>query len=238
MGGAVLEAKDVVGGYTDLDILHGASVAVRAGEVVCILGPNGAGKSTLLKCVAGLLKPRGGKILLDGRDVGGLPPDKLVAAGIAYVPQVGNVFAALTVDENLDMGAYLVRDAAATEERRGAAFALFPVLAERRRQLAGSMSGGEQKMLEIARSLMAPLKLLILDEPSLGLAPMMVETIFDRIQALTRRGLTVLLVEQNARHALRIARRGYVLELGRVRLHDTSERLLEAREVREAYLGI
>ncbi len=234
----LLTVDDLTAGWGGMPVLHGVSLAVNELETVCVLGANGAGKSTLVNSIAGVLPPSEGRVVFAGADVTGMTAERLAARGVGLVRQGRSVFPYMTVDENLDMGAYLVRDAAAIEERRHAAFALFPVLAERRRQLAGSMSGGEQKMLEVARSLMAPLKLLILDEPSLGLGPIMVETIFERIRELTRRGLTVLLVEQNALQALRIAARGYVLELGRVRLHDTSERLLESPDVREAYLGI
>src|SRR6266545_6470464 len=203
----LLTVDDLTAGWGGMPVLHGVSLAVNELETVCVLGANGAGKSTLVNSIAGVLPPSEGRVVFAGADVTGMTAERLAARGVGLVRQGRSVFPYMTVDENLDMGAYLVRDAAAIEERRHAAFALFPVLAERRRQLAGSMSGGEQKMLEIARSLMAPLKLLILDEPSLGLGPIMVETIFERIRELTRRGLTVLLVEQNALQALRIAAR-------------------------------
>ena len=234
----LLDVSDLTAGWGPVPALHGVSLTVAALETVCVLGANGAGKSTLVNTIAGVLRPTAGRVTLDGADVTGMAAERLAARGLGLVRQGRSVFPHMTVDENLDLGAYLLRDAAATEQRRRAAFELFPRLEERRRQLAGSMSGGEQKMLEIARSLMSPLRLLILDEPSLGLAPKMVDLIFERIREFTRLGLTVLLVEQNALSALRIASRGYVLELGRVRLHDTSDRLLETSEVREAYLGL
>jgi branched-chain amino acid transport system ATP-binding protein len=234
----LLDVSDLTAGWGPAPVVHGVSLTVEPLETVCVLGANGAGKSTLVNTIAGVLRPTAGRVALDGADVTGMPAERLATRGLGLVRQGRSVFPYMTVDENLDMGAYLVRDAAAIEDRRRAAFELFPRLEERRRQLAGSMSGGEQKMLEIARSLMSPLRLLILDEPSLGLAPKMVDLIFERIREFTRLGLTVLLVEQNALSALRVARRGYVLELGRVRLHDRSERLLETSEVREAYLGL
>jgi len=234
----LLTVDNLTAGWGAVPVLHEVSLAVEALETVCVLGANGAGKSTLVNAIAGVLRPSRGRVVFAGEDVTGMTAERLAARGLGLVRQGRSVFPHMTVEENLDLGAYLVRDAAAVEAHRRAAFELFPVLERRRRQLAGSMSGGEQKMLEVARSLMAPLKLLILDEPSLGLAPIVVETIFARLREFNRRGLTVLLVEQNALGALGIAARGYVLELGRVRLHDTSARLLESSEVRAAYLGL
>ena len=234
----LLSVVNLTAGWGQVPVLRDVSLTVDALETVCVLGANGAGKSTLVGSIAGVLRPSQGRVLFEGEDVTGMTAERLATRGLRLVRQGRSVFPHMTVDENLDMGAYLVRDPAAIAERRHAAFDLFPVLAQRRRQLAGSMSGGEQKMLEIARALMAPLKLLILDEPSLGVAPIVVQTIFERIRDFTARGLTVLLVEQNALGALGIASRGYVLELGRVRLHDTSARLMQAPEVREAYLGL
>ncbi|MBI1737433.1 MAG: ABC transporter ATP-binding protein [Candidatus Rokubacteria bacterium] len=234
----LLDVSNLTAGWGAVPALHGVSLTVEPLETVCVLGANGAGKSTLVNTIAGMLRPTAGRVVFDGADVTGVAAERLAARGLGLVRQGRSVFPYMTVEENLDMGAYLVRDAAVIDERRRAAFDLFPMLERRRRQLAGSMSGGEQKMLEIARGLMSPLRLLILDEPSLGLAPKMVDLIFERIREFTRLGLTVLLVEQNALGALRIARRGYVLELGRVRLHDTSDRLRETSEVREAYLGL
>jgi branched-chain amino acid transport system ATP-binding protein len=235
---ALLEIDRLTSGYGAVPVLHDVSLTVEALETVCVLGANGAGKTTLVNTIAGVLKPSGGRVTFRGEDVTQLKPEHLAARGLALVRQGRSVFPHMTVRENLDMGAYLVRDRASAQERLEAAFEMFPFLRERVDQMAGSMSGGEQKMLEIARSLMLPVKLLILDEPSLGLAPIVVDSIFDRIRGFNRLGMTVLLVEQNALGALGIARRGYVLELGRVRLHDTSERLLESPEVQEYYLGI
>ena len=234
----LLEVGDLASGYGIVPVLHDVSLAVEPLETVCVLGANGAGKTTLVNTIAGILRPSHGRIVFAGEDVTGLHPERLAQRGLALVRQGRSVFPYMTALENLEMGAYLVRDRAVAAERLETAFEMFPVLKERRHQVAGSMSGGEQKMLEIARSLMLPLKLLILDEPSLGLAPRVLETIFARIGELNRRGLAVLLVEQNALGALRASARGYVLELGRVRLADTSERLLASADVRVSYLGI
>jgi branched-chain amino acid transport system ATP-binding protein len=234
----LLDARSLVVGYGGAAVLHDVSLHVDERETVCVLGANGAGKTTLVNTLAGVLTPARGRIELAGEEVTGWSPERLAGRGLGLVRQGRSVFPYMTVEENLDMGAYLVADRADRSARLEAALEMFPALRTRRAQLAGSMSGGEQKMLEIARSLMAPRKLLILDEPSLGLAPIVVEAIFGRIQQLTRQGLSVLLVEQNALGALGIATRGYVLELGRVRLADTAERLLVTSEVREAYLGM
>jgi branched-chain amino acid transport system ATP-binding protein len=234
----LLQVSELVSGYGKLAVLHDVSLTVEARETVCVLGANGAGKTTLVNTIAGVLRPSRGRIVFDGQEVTGLAPELLARRGLSLVRQGRSVFPYMSVQENLEMGAYLVNDPAARHERLETVFGMFPVLRERRKQAAGSMSGGEQKMLEIGRSLMLPLKLLILDEPSLGLAPRMVETIFEKISELSRSGTTVLLVEQNAFGALRICRRGYVLELGRVQLADASDRLLGNPEVRARYLGV
>lgn len=224
-------------GYSTVPVLHDVSLTVNALETVSVLGANGAGKTTLVRAIVGLLRPFHGAIIFDGEDVTSLKPEELARRGLSLVPQGRSVFPHMSVQENLEMGSYLVRDRSSVRERLATVFDLFPILKERQHQLAGAMSGGEQKMLEIGRSLMLPLKLLILDEPSLGLAPILVATIFDRIQKFNRAGLTVLLVEQNAFGALRISGRAYVLELGRIGLEDTSERLLANPEIRAHYLG-
>lgn len=234
----LLQVSDLSAGYGKVPVLFGVSLSVEPQETVCVLGANGAGKTTLVSVVAGILKPLRGRIVFNGEDVTGLDPERLAQKGLSLVPQGRSVFPAMTVQENLDMGAYLLRDRGEEERRLQAVFQMFPVLKERRRQVAGTMSGGEQKMLEIGRSLMSPLKLLMLDEPSLGLAPMVTEMIFNRIREFNRAGMTVLLVEQNAFGALKISKRAYVLELGRIRLEDTSERLVNNPEVRALYLGV
>ncbi|MBI2369544.1 MAG: ABC transporter ATP-binding protein [Deltaproteobacteria bacterium] len=234
----LLEVRDLSAGYGQVPVLHEVSLTVSRLETVCVLGANGAGKSTLVNRIAGILRPSRGTIRFDGEDVTGLSPERLAAKGLSLVRQGRSVFPFMTVQENLDMGAYLLKDRRAVQERLETVFEMFPVLKERLGQRAGSMSGGEQKMLEIGRSLMLPLKLLMLDEPSLGLAPLVLETIFARIREFNERsGLTILLVEQNAFGALEISHRGYVLELGRVRLEGPSERLRTDPEVRERYLG-
>ncbi len=234
----LLAVTDLRSGYGNVEALHGVSVAVAPGATVCILGANGAGKTTLVNTVAGILKPTGGRVMLDGTDVTGLVSERLAIRGLSLVRQGRSVFPYMTVQENLDVGAYLVRDRTRVAERLEFVFQTFPVLKDRRRQLAGSMSGGEQKMLEIARSLMLPLKLLMLDEPSLGLAPMIVDLIFECIRILNRAGLAVLVVEQNAVAALATATTGYVLELGEVRAAGSSEALATDPAIRSAYLGI
>lgn len=234
----LLQVRDLSGGYGAASVLHDVSLTVRARETVCVLGANGAGKTTLVNTIAGVLRPSRGRVSFDGQDVTGLKPELLARRGLSLVRQGRSVFPHMTVRENLEMGAYLVTDRVAVRERLEAVFQMFPMLRERRKQAAGSMSGGEQKMLEIGRSLMLPLKLLILDEPSLGLAPVVLEIIFGKIVELSRSGTTVLLVEQNASGALRIATRGYVMELGRVQLSDTAERLMGNPEVQARYLGM
>jgi branched-chain amino acid transport system ATP-binding protein len=235
---ALLQVRELSGGYGAVPVLHGVSLAVESEETVAVLGANGAGKTTLVNTLAGVLPAAHGSIVLAGEEVRGLKPEALARRGLSLVRQGRSVFPHMTVQENLDMGAYLVRDRARIRERLEAVFAMFPVLAERRRQMAGAMSGGEQKMLEIGRSLMLPLKLLILDEPSLGLAPRTIDTIFERIQALNRAGMSLLLVEQNAAGALAIAARAYVLDLGRIGMEGPSARLMTDPEVRERYLGL
>lgn len=235
---ALLEVRDLSSGYGRVPVLHDVSLTVGDRETVSVLGANGAGKTTLVHTIAGLVRPSRGRVVFHGEDVTGQKPERLAAKGLSLVRQGRSVFPYMSVQENLDMGAYLVGDRAAAEERREAVYRMFPVLRERRKQAAGAMSGGEQKMLEIARSLMFPSKLLILDEPSLGLAPMVVEMLFDRIREFNRTGMTVLLVEQNAFGALRISQRAYLLELGRVRLEDASDRLASNPEVRARYLGV
>jgi len=234
----LLSISRLSGGYGAVPVLHEISLAVEADETVAVLGANGAGKSTLVNTVAGVLRPAGGTVLLDGEDVTGLKPEALAGKGLALVRQGRSVFPHMTVQENLDMGAYLLRDRRRAAERITSVFAMFPILQERRHQPAGAMSGGEQKMLEIARALMKPMKLLILDEPSLGLAPIVMERIFASIAAFNRDGIAVLLVEQNAASALAVSRRAYVLELGRIRLEGPSADLASDPEVRRHYLGV
>jgi branched-chain amino acid transport system ATP-binding protein len=223
--------------YGAIHALHDVSLSVNAGEVVTLIGANGAGKSTTLRAITGLIAPRSGRITFEGQDIAGIPAHKLVAKGISMSPEGRGVFANLTVLENLEMGAYLVRDKAAAQRNLDRGFALFPRLAERRKQRAGTLSGGEQQMLAMARALMSQPKLLLLDEPSLGLAPIVCQTIFETIDEIKRDGTTVLLVEQNANAALRHSDRGYVLETGRVILEGAAATVAKDPRVREAYLG-
>ena len=223
--------------YGAVHALKGVSLQVDAGEVVTLIGANGAGKTTLLRTISGLLLPRAGTILFDGREIGRMPPHEIVQLGISQSPEGRMVFANLSVEDNLELGAYHRKDRAKIKEDREAMYLLFERLRERRKQTAGTLSGGEQQMLAIARALMARPRLLLLDEPSLGLAPLLVREIFRTIGEINRRGVTVLLVEQNAHMALTVAQRGYVLETGRVLLEDRASNLLENEQVKKAYLG-
>jgi branched-chain amino acid transport system ATP-binding protein len=222
--------------YGGIRAVKGVDLDVRERELVTLIGANGAGKTTTLKALAGWLRPAAGRIVYDGRDITGKPAHELVRMGLALVPEGRGVFARLTVAENLAMGAYTRRDAAVAADY-DRSYTLFPRLAERRNQLAGTLSGGEQQMLAIARALMSRPKLLLLDEPSMGLAPIMVQKIFETIKAVAAEGVTLLLVEQNAKLALEICSRGYVMESGMIALADTAEALLVNPEVRRAYLG-
>lgn len=232
---SLLSVEGVTAGYEQMEILHDVSIEVRPGEIVTLIGPNGAGKSTLLKTVFGLLKPRRGSIRFEGQDITGLAPSALVGRGLSYVPQVDNVFPSLTVEENLEMGAVVRRD-----DFRGRledVLGLFPNLVPKRRLKVGGLSGGERQMVAMGRALMLDPCLLLLDEPSAGLAPVLVDTVFEKIEALNRNGLAILLVEQSAREALRRSHRGYVLAGGQVRLEGPGPALLEDAEVARLYLG-
>jgi branched-chain amino acid transport system ATP-binding protein len=232
----VLEVRDLHVSYGEIPALKGISLSVGAGEIVALLGSNGAGKTTTLRTLSGLLAPRAGDIVLEDRPIAGLPAHVIVRRGIAHVPEGRRIFNRLTVRENLEMGAYTRSDAgvAADLER---VFALFPRLRERRAQVAGTLSGGEQQMLAIARALMASPRLLLLDEPSMGLAPVLVEQIFETVQDINRQGTTILLVEQNAALALDVAQRAYVLETGSIVLSGAAADLARDQDVRRAYLG-
>ena len=237
-GGPVLELRGVHVHYGKVHALKGVDLEVAEGEIVTVIGANGAGKSTTLKTVSGLLRPSAGEIVYRGERVDRMPPSDIVALGLCHCPEGRRIFPDLTVDENLAMGAYLRRDRAKVEQDRQRMFEAFPVLGERRRQHGGTLSGGEQQMLAIARSLMSRPRLLMLDEPSLGLAPIIVRQIFLTVAQLNRdEGLTILLVEQNAAMALDVAHRGYVFETGTVLLHDDAEALAANAQVRAAYLG-
>ncbi len=223
--------------YGAVHALKGVSLEAQDGEIVTLIGANGAGKSTLLRTLSGLIPARAGRIVYNGRELNRMPPHEIVRVGISQAPEGRMVFANLTVDDNLELGAYQRKDRAEIREDKTGMYDLFPRLLERRKQLAGTLSGGEQQMLAIARALMSRPSLLLLDEPSLGLAPLLVREIFKTIRGINQRGMTVLLVEQNAHMALAVARRGYVLETGRVRFHDDARALLQNDEVKKAYLG-
>ena len=234
----MLEIRDLQVSYGGIAALHGISLQVPAGSIVTLIGGNGAGKSSTLRAISGIAKVTGGSVVFEGRDITNKPAHEIVALGIAHSPEGRMVFSNLTVLENLQMGAHLRRDRNAIASDLERIFGLFPRLKERLQQAAGTLSGGEQQMLAIARALMSKPKCLLLDEPSLGIAPLLVQTIFSRIVEINRElGLTILLVEQNANLALRIASHGYVLETGRVILNDTAESLRSNPAVRSAYLG-
>ena len=233
----MLEVRDLVVHYGAVQALKGVSVRAEAGEIVTLIGANGAGKTTLLRTLSGLLPVRSGEILFEGKSLLRIPAHDIVALGIAQSPEGRMVFANLSVEDNLELGAYRRKDRAAIRADRDAVYQQFPRLLERRRQSAGTLSGGEQQMLAIGRALMARPRLLLLDEPSLGLAPLLVREIFRTIHEINQRGVTVLLVEQNAHMALSIAGRGYVLETGRVKIEDAAPRLLLNEDVKKAYLG-
>ncbi|WP_038037671.1 ABC transporter ATP-binding protein [Thermorudis peleae] len=223
--------------YGLIHALKGISLTVEAGEIVTLLGANGAGKTTTLRAISGLQRPRAGRIVLDGHDLTALRPHEVVALGVGHVPEGRRIFPRLSVEENLALGAFTVRDRATIEQRRDEVFTLFPRLAERRHQPGGTLSGGEQQMLAIGRALMLKPRILLLDEPSMGLAPVVVENIFDVLQQLNAQGTTILLVEQNARMALEIAHRGYVLETGQIVLSGPAAELASDPKVQAAYLG-
>jgi branched-chain amino acid transport system ATP-binding protein len=233
----ILEVEDLHVSYGAITALRGISLRVGRGEVVALIGANGAGKTTTLRAVSGMLRPRSGRIRLEGREVQGMRAHLLVPRGMAHAPEGRGIFLNLTVEENLDLGAYLRRDRAAVAEDRAYVFGLFPRLGERRRQVGGTLSGGEQQMLAISRALMSRPRLLLLDEPSLGLAPQVVETIFRILREVNGRGVSILLVEQNAHLALSLAHHGYVLETGEVVMEGAGQTLLASPEVRRAYLG-
>jgi len=234
----MLTVKSVHTYYGSIHALKGVSLHVRPGEMVALIGANGAGKSTLVNPICGLLKPGKGKIEFQGEAIDGLPPEDIVRKGIALVPEGRQVFATLTVEANLEMGGFIHRrNGHQVREDMERMYGRFPILRERSRQLAGTLSGGEQQMLAISRALMARPRLIVLDEPSMGLAPLVVKEIFRIVQELRREGRTILLIEQNARAALQIADRGYVLETGKLVLQGEGAMLLEHREVQRAYLG-
>ncbi|HET7090347.1 MAG TPA: ABC transporter ATP-binding protein [Anaerolineae bacterium] len=235
---AILEVENVHTYYGHIHALKGISLTVEQGEIVTLIGANGAGKSTTLNTISGLLRPREGHIRLAGEDLSKYPAHEIVAKGVVQVPEGRRMFTRLTVTENLEMGAYTLSDGHSIRENLDRVFTLFPRLKERRHQVAGTLSGGEQQMLSTGRALMANPKVLLMDEPSMGLAPVLVDSIFDTIKRLHEEGTTILLVEQNARMALQVANRGYVLEAGQVVLSDKAEGLRQNEQVQKVYLGI
>jgi branched-chain amino acid transport system ATP-binding protein len=233
----LLEVTDVRTFYGNIEALKGVSLTVEEGEVVTLIGSNGAGKSTTLRSISGLTPPREGSIKFEDTEIGEVPPQEIVERGISLSPEGRHVFPRMSVRENLDLGAYLRKDRDGIENDRERVYSLFPRLKERERQKGGTMSGGEQQMLAIGRALMANPRLLLLDEPSMGIAPILVERIYETIAEINRQGTTILLVEQNANYALEVSKRGYVLETGKVALEDASAALRSNPDVQKAYLG-
>jgi branched-chain amino acid transport system ATP-binding protein len=233
---ALLAVRDLVVGYGGIEALHGIDLEVQKGQIVTLIGANGAGKTTTLRAISGLLRPRRGTINFMGKSIGGAKPHNITAMGISHVPEGRGIFANLTVQDNLELGAYL-RKGKIPQSEYERVYTLFPVIRERIKQNAGTLSGGEQQMLAISRALMARPAVLLLDEPSLGLAPQLVQTIFRVIREINQEGTTILLVEQNAHMALEVAHRGYVMETGRIVLADSSKALLASDRVKKAYLG-
>ena len=230
-----LSGENMTGGYGGADILHDCTIAVEKGEIAVIVGPNGAGKSTAMKAVFGMLSLREGRVMLDGTDITALSPQDRVKAGMGFVPQNNNVFTSLTVEENLEMGAYIrTDDFSGTMEQ---VYHLFPILKEKRHQHAGELSGGQRQQVAVGRALMTKPKVLMLDEPAAGVSPIVMDELFDRIIEVAKTGIAILMVEQNARQALNIADKGYVLVQGRNRFTDTGEALLANPEVRKSFLG-
>ncbi|MCH8346213.1 MAG: ABC transporter ATP-binding protein [Chloroflexi bacterium] len=232
---AVLRVQDVVAGYGEVEILHGVSITVSEAEIVAVIGPNGAGKSTLLKAIFGLVSVRTGSVELVGRDITNMAPNRIVQSGMSYVPQTENVFPSLTINDNLEMGAYVRRDG--LRDRLERVYGLFPDIASRRGERAGRLSGGQRQMLALARALMLDPKILLLDEPSASLSPKMVDSIFEKIGDINRGGTAILLVEQNAKEALSFASRAYVLAMGQNRFEGEAKSMLESEEVGKLYLG-
>jgi branched-chain amino acid transport system ATP-binding protein len=234
----MLALQGVSAGYGGFQALFDVSLEVNAGESVAVIGPNGAGKTTLLRVISKLIEPRAGEIRMEGRSLGDVPSHAVIAHGIAHVPEHRRLFARLSVEDNLKMGAYLPGARARFAERLEFVYSLFPRMRERRGQIAGTLSGGEQQMCAIGRALMSGPKLLLLDEPSAGLAPVVVQSIFDLVRRICAEGYTVLIVEQNIRQVLKVAHRAYLLETGRIRLAGTSAQLLESELIKKAYLGL
>ncbi len=235
---ALLEIRDLRVRYGAIEALHGIDLRVEQGQIVTLIGCNGAGKSTTLRAISGIQRPSGGQILFDGRVINGLPPHRIVELGIAHAPEGRGIFSNLTVEENLDLGAFIRKDKNGIAADRDRALSLFPRLRERLAQVAGTLSGGEQQMLSIARAMLTRPRLMLLDEPSLGLAPQIVQTIFRIIREINASGTTILLVEQNAHMALHTAQFGYVIEVGAIKMSAPAAELARSDEVRKAYLGI
>jgi len=231
----ILKTEGITAGYTKVDILHKVNIRVKSGEIISVIGPNGAGKSTLLKTIFGILNPREGNVTLKNEDITGLKPDRIARKGISYVPQVDNIFPSMTIQENLEMGAFIRNDD--YSQRLDEIYDLFPILKERRKQKAGQLSGGQRQMVAMGRALMVDPRVLLLDESSAGLSPILVSDIFEKITEINETGVSIIIVEQNAREALKMANHGYVLAMGKNVLDDKGDALLANEEVGRLYLG-
>jgi branched-chain amino acid transport system ATP-binding protein len=234
----MLELRNVDAGYGSFQALFGASLEVRLGEAVGVIGPNGAGKTTLMRVISGLIRPRGGQVLWNGQDLAAVPGHKIVELGVAHVPENRRLFPRMTVEDNLRMGAFMPAARPKFAQRLEFVYGLFPRMKERRNQLAGTMSGGEQQMCAIGRALMSDPKILLMDEPSAGLAPVIVQQVFELVRRIRESGLTVLIVEQNVQQVLKVVDRAYLLEAGSIRMSGTSAELSASETIREAYLGV
>ncbi len=233
----LLELKNLHTGYGDVKVLNGVGISVRDGEIVSVIGPNGSGKSTMMKTIFGLLKPEQGKVIYRGEDITGLEPFDIIRKGICYVPQERNTFPSLTVEENLEMGAYIVNSPAEIKRGKETIYGIFPVLKERANSLAGTLSGGTRQMLALGRALMLNPGLLLLDEPSSGLAPRLVDDILEKLQEINEQGTALLLIEQNVRRALELCYRGYVLDMGKTSMEGPGKELLSNKKIGEVYMG-
>lgn len=237
MSDSLLELKDLHAGYAEIKVLNGAELSIKDDEIVSVVGPNGSGKSTMMKTIFGLLKPEKGVIIYKGKDITGLEPFEIVRKGICYVPQEGNVFSSLTVEENLEMGAYILNSSKEIKEGKERIYEIFPLLKERAKSKVGTLSGGMRQMAALGRALMLNPELLLLDEPSSGLAPKAVKDIFTKLQEINGRGTSLLIVEQNVRRALELCDRGYVLDMGKSLMDGSGKDLLSNKKVQELYMG-
>lgn len=233
----MIKVEALVSGYDKKEVLHGIDIEIREGEITALIGRNGVGKTTLLQTIMGFIKPKKGRILFQDTDISGIKPHIIARMGVSYVPQGKSIFPHMTIEEHIDLGAWILESKEEKKQMAEKIYVLFPRLKERRTQKAGTLSGGERQMLSIARSMMSRPKLLFLDEPSFGLSPIMVDTVFQRINTISKEGVTIFVVEQNAKKALNSSSMGYVMDMGKITFKDTSQNLIDNEEVRQSYLG-